>query len=73
MPLKLTRLEVHIGTQILPGELEKWCCNDGEVLDVVPEEIAEPHEGSDTLYVIRQSRPLDCLQLGLAWFDSFWS
>ncbi len=58
---------------ILPGEFKQWGGDDGEVLDVVPEEVAEPHEGSDSLYVIRQSRPLDCLQLGLTWFDSFWS
>ncbi len=58
---------------ILLGEFEKWGGDDGEVLDVVPEEIAEPHEGSDSLYVVRWSCLLDCPQLGLAWFDSFWS
>jgi hypothetical protein len=58
---------------VLPGKFEKWCGNDGEVLDMLPEEVAEPHEGPNPFYVVRWSRLLDALQLGLAWFDSFWS
>jgi hypothetical protein len=57
----------------LPGEFKQWGGDDGEVLDMVPEEVAEPHEGSDSFYVVRWSRLLDCFQLGLAWFDSLWS
>ena len=56
---------------VLPGKLEKWSGNDGEVLDMMPEEVAEPHEGPDSFHVVRWSRLLDALQLGLAWFDSF--
>ena len=56
---------------VLPGKLEKWSGNDGKVLNMVSEEIAEPHKGSDSFYVMRWSRLFDALQLGLAWFDSF--
>jgi hypothetical protein len=55
----------------LPGEFEQWGGYDGEVLDMMPEEVAESHEGSDSFYVVRWSHLFDTLQLGLAWFDSF--
>jgi hypothetical protein len=40
---------------------------------MVPEEVAQSHEGPDFLDVIGWFRILDCFQLGFAWFDSFWS
>ena len=58
--------------RVLPGKLEQWSGDDGEVWDVVSEEITEPHKGSDSVHVGGQwSRLFDALQLGLAWFDSF--
>ncbi len=29
---------------LFPGVFEQWSGNDGKVLDVCPEEVAEPHE-----------------------------
>ena len=51
--------------------LKRGSGDDGEVLDVMPEEVAEPHGGSDAFYINRWSCLFDALQLGLAWFDSF--
>ena len=56
---------------VLPGKLEKWSGDDGEVLDMMPEEVAESHEGPDSFHVVRWSRLLDAFQLGLTWFNSF--
>jgi hypothetical protein len=56
---------------VLPGKFEEWSGDDGEVLDMMPEEVAEPHERPDSFHVVRGSCLLDALQLGLAWFDSF--
>jgi len=36
------------------------------------EEVAQAHEGSDCLDISWRFGILDCLQLVLAWFDSFW-
>jgi hypothetical protein len=37
---------------VLPGKFEEWSSDDGEVLNVMLEEIAEPHERSDSFYVV---------------------
>ncbi len=57
--------------RVLPGKLEQWGGDDGEVWDVVSEEITEPHKGSDSFHVIGWFHLFDALQLGLAWFDPF--
>ena len=56
---------------VLPGKLEQWGGDDGEVWDVMPEEITKPHKGSDSFHVVGRFRLFNALQLGLAWFDSF--
>ncbi len=56
---------------VLPGKLEQWGGDDGEVRNVVSEEITKSHKGSDSFHVIGWSRLFDALKLGLAWFDSF--
>jgi len=53
------------------GNFEKWSGNDGKVLDMMSEEVAEPHEGPDSFYVVRRGRLFDAFHLGLAWFDTF--
>ncbi len=58
---------------VLPGKFEEWSGDDGEVLDMMPEEVAEPHERPDAFYVVGWSRLFDALQLGFARFDSFGS
>ena len=35
-------------------------------------EVAQAHEGPDCVNISWQFCVLDCLQLLLAWFDSFW-
>jgi len=56
---------------VLPGEFKQWGGDDGEVLDMLPEEVAESQEGSDSFHVVRWSRLFDILQLGLPWLGSF--
>ena len=59
--------------RVLPGKLKQQSGDDGEVGNVVPEEVTEPHKGSDSFHVVGRSRLFNALQLGLAWFDPFWS
>ena len=56
---------------VLPGKFEQRSGDDGEVWNVVSEEITKPHKGSDSFHVVGRSRLFDALELGLAWFDSF--
>ena len=56
---------------VLPGKLEQWSGDDGEVWNVVSEEISKSHKGSDSFHVAGRFRLFNALQLGFAGFDSF--
>jgi hypothetical protein len=58
---------------ILQGEPEQWCGNDRKVLDVSPEKVAQAYKRSDHFDISWCLGGLDCLELVLAWLDSFWS
>ena len=60
-------------SRVLSGKFEQRSGDDGEVLNVLPEEVAESHKRSDSFYVVGWPGLFNALQLGLAWFDPFWS
>ena len=51
--------------RVLPGKLEQRSGDDGEVGNVVSEEVTEPHKGSDSFHVVGRSRLFDAFSLAL--------
>jgi hypothetical protein len=57
---------------VLAGKLEEGCCDDGEILNVCSEKIAQSDERSNGFDISGWFGVFDSLQLVFSWLDTFW-
>ena len=60
----------EVGT--FPGQLMQWLRDEGKVLDVVAEEVAESDELTNLSKIVRRWHVSEQLEFFATWSDAFW-